>query len=318
MKERRYPKPMSDDQPHKPRRALFGVAREEYEQLQAELEAQRAARERSEAAQAQLEARDRARTDRIEAVLGDAATVASELETATGTIARLVAADGIDQQQLIDALHAALGGRADGVDAKRAGDLPAALHDALAQRTDGVVTLARTSTGAAAEPLLDVTAALAGEVAVVVRWRQDVYDDGSLRAIAERLCRAAAASLAGRDLAANHARRWPVSLLGAKDDAARFAALREAQEQPVEEVTVKLAPGAPKTYSGLFGEPAWDGERFHLAQALDRCARELGGEAFELEGAFACLVPRAGAETMRGRARAILGDSSVEADVLEP
>lgn len=294
-----------------PRRALFGIARDEYALLRDELEQQRTAR-------IEAEARDRAREGRLDAVLADAAGVARRLPDVVEALTRSVTAEELDADTLTSSLAALLGPRVRGVEARHVDELPGELAGAVGQRHDGVVTVGRRDTDDDPTPLLLATAARAGETAIVVYWSDGVHDDGPLRAIVEDLCRAAAASLAVRALARDGARRHPVTLLGGDVDAGRLAALREAQGQPLERVEVALAPAADKTYSGLFGEPAWDGERFHLAQALDRDARALGGEAFELAAGFACLVPPTAVEQMRERASAQLERSVVEATVREP
>jgi hypothetical protein len=307
---------VTDAAESQPRRALFGIAREEYERLRAELDEQRAATERAEAVQAHLEARDRAREARVAAALGDAAETARGLPRTVAALARYAAAEEPDEQALTDALHSLLGSRAARVEALPADQLPEVLATRLEQRDDAVTIGQRAA--ADAEIQITRTAARVGEVAIVVEWAEEVFDDHTLRPTAEHLCRAAAASLAGRAAARDRARRQPISLLGDGPDAARLEALLEAQGQPAACVDVNLAPDAPEAYSGIFGEPAWDGERFHLAQALDRGARKLGGEAFEVPDGFACVVPQTDAEAMRACARALLEASSVAADVLEP
>jgi hypothetical protein len=284
---------MSDPRP--PRRAFFGgVKRADYERLLA---------------------RDDAREARLAEALEDAETVVEGLDAAVAALARLASADVLVDDDAAFALRQLLPRRAAAVELLPAQRLPAAIRDRLESADSGVVTFVHERVGAAGERALDSAAALVGERAVVVRYAEGVYDDGHLRSVVERLCHALAASLAARDVAGGGRRRLPVTLLGGTREATQFAALREAQGQPTERVTVRIAGEAQEDFVGLFGEPAWHGELFDVARALDAAARRLGGEAFELDGAFACVVARGSGDEMRNAARALIAASSVKAEL---
>jgi hypothetical protein len=270
----------------------------------------------AEAARAAAEERDRARAARYETTLADAQALAARIGEATVTLAQLVRSDRVDREQLAGALQRLLAPGVAAVELTRRRDLPRELRDPLAERDGSVVTLGHAEPGAAGEHALNRTLARAGELVVVAQWAEGRYDDGPLRTIVEQLCRAAAASVASRDLVRPGRRRRPLSLLGGATDATRFSALRAAQDAPSTRVLVQLRSGAMEAFTGLFGEPAWEGELFHLAQALDSVARTKGGEAFELEDAFACVVPDEHASDVRAVARLLLEASRVEATVV--
>jgi hypothetical protein len=284
---------MSD--PRAPRRAFFGgVKRAEYERLLA---------------------RDDAREARLAEALEDAETVVDELDAAVAELARLASAEVLAEDDAALALRQLLPRRAAAVELLAVERLPAAMRERLASADSGVVTFVHERANAAGEHALDSAAALVGERAVVVRYAEGVYDDGRLRTVVERLCHALAASVAARDVARDGRRRQPVTLLGGTREAAQLTALREAQGQPTERVTIPVAAGARNDFVGLFGEPAWHGELFDLAQALDAAARQLGGEAFELEDGFVCVVARGSGDEMRKEASGLIAVSSVKVEL---
>jgi hypothetical protein len=293
----------------RPRRArFFWVKRSEYERVRTQL--------------AEAQARDRARDERLEVVLGDAEALTAQAGRAVTAIAALLGAEWPDDlegsraEDLVLALRALLPRRAADVQALRAEQLSEAQRVFLAARTDGSATWQLSSANAAGEPHLDVTAAVAGERAVLVRYAEGIHDDGSLSEIVECVCRAAAASLAARDLARERGRRLPLSLLGDETAARRFAALRETQQQePLERVTVALRAGERERGSGVYGEPAWQATLFDLAVELDLAARAVGGEAFETGSGFVCLAPAGAIPALRADIAEILKPIEAGADL---
>ncbi len=284
---------MSD--PHLPRRALFGVKRADYEQLVA---------------------REQARAARFDEALAEAVAVAREVDDAVLLLAQLAGAEVLDEDVAARALRELLPRRAAAVELLRARQLPAELREPLQHADNGTVTLVRAAANGDGEQSLDRSAALVGDRAVVVRYADAIYDDSGLSAVVERLSHALAASLAARDVARNRRRRQPLTLLGGTREAEQLEALREAQGQPTERMTVCVADETREAFVGLFGEPAWHGQLFHLSQSLDEAARRLGGEAFELPGAFACVVRRGEGGAMRGAAQALLAAASLDAELV--
>jgi hypothetical protein len=279
-----------------PRRTLFGVKRADYEQLLA---------------------RDAARAARFDEALAEAVVVAREVDEAVIRLVWLVSADVLDEEVAAGALRELLPHRAAAVELLRAEHLPAELREALQDVDGGTATLVHAAASGGGEQPLDATVALAGNRAVVVRYVDAVYDDGGLSLLVERLAHALAASLEAREVAGNGRRRRPVTLLGGEREAEQFEALREAQGQPTERITISVAGETREAFVGLFGEPAWHGQLFHLAQSLDTAARMLGGEAFELPGTFACVVNRGEGDAMRGAARTLLAAASLDVELLE-
>ena len=284
---------MSD--PQLPRRALFGVKRADYEQLLS---------------------REQARAARFDEALAEAVAVARDVDDAVLQLAQLASADALDEGAAARALRELLPRRAAAVELLSARQLPGELRELLQHADGGTVTLVHTATNGGGEQSLDRSAALVGDRAVVVRYADAIHDDSGLSAVVERLSHALAASLAARDVARNRRRRQPLTLLGGAREAEQLEALREAQGEPTERTTVRLADEAREAFVGVFGEPAWHGQLFHLGQSLDVAARRLGGEAFELPGAFACVVARGEGDAMRGAAQALLAAASLDADLV--
>ncbi len=288
----------------RPRRALLGIARAEYEKLQAQLDV--------------AQERDRAREARLDAVLEEAGVFVARLDEAVTPLADLAGSVTMrGEQDLILALRAMLARRASSVEALRVADLPIALREQTAGASSGMATRARETKGTTAEPALDVTVAWVGERAVVVHYGDGVHADGQFLETVERLSHAAAASLEARDFARRKGRRLAISLLGDERSATLFTALRDAQGVSIEQLVLRISPEAYESFTGMFGEPAWDAALFDLAVAVDRAARELGGEAFEIEGGLLCAVPAHAASAMRDAVTAIVTERDVDVDMAE-
>jgi hypothetical protein len=304
--------------PSPPRRALLGVSRADYGELREAFDEQVASCEELRAQLAVADERDRARAERLDAVLSEADVFVATLDEVVSVLADVAGSERMSSElDLIQALRALLARRASSVEVARVADLPVALHEQISGAASGAATYVRETAGTAVEPHLDLTVAWAGEQAVVVRYGEGVHADGQLGEAVERLCHAAAASLEARDLSRRKGRRLAVSLLGDQQDATRFAVLSDAQGISMQHLELRIGAETYESFTGMFGEPSWDGALFDLAAALDRAARDLGGEAFEIDCGLLCAVPSHAAGAMRDAATAIIGERDVDADVVE-
>lgn len=297
-------------------RERIGVSRRRHRQLHESLVKEQALsaelREQIDA----LEARDRAREDRLNAALAEAETFLGGLDRSISAIAAQVATDRLDEKEIAAAMQAMLGGRVRSVVILRVEQLSAEVRAFVSERGD-LTTWMRDQANDTGEHPLEMTAALAGQRAILVTYADGVYDDGPLSGLVEDLSHAVVASLAGRDLAREKGRRLPISLLGDVQAYRRLAALRDAQGSPLARIAVRIDEHAYQEFTGVFGEPAWNAELFALASELDGAARSVAGEVFEIGNELVCLVAPGQRAALRTRFTAILERAGVRAEMID-
>lgn len=266
---------------------------------------------------ATLEAADQARERRIADVLSDAAAVAEGLSFAASELAVLAQPGGPKAEES----HLEL------VLRRLFPRIVAAVVVSPADGLQGIVAELRNAPGGrrtwegdrvtdAGERPLDSSGALVHDVVVLVRYRPEIYADGDLPVVVERVCHALAASLAAQQRARSRAaERGQVTLLATEDALGRLQALRESQGIEMARVRLEVGAQLRNEEIGLYGEPAWNGIVFDCAGHLDRLARDNGGEAFEVESALCCLVQATSVEAVRRAAQAIAAALGLETEV---
>jgi len=296
----------------------YGGLREHYSNLEAKEasveQALSAAQERNGA----LEAADRARQERFAHALDDIGAIAQGLDFAVTELAALVLPpEQGEAKQYVELVLRRLFPRIiEDVDVSTADRLAPSIVTALQVAPQGRRTWESQTITDAGEQSLDSSGALVDDMIVLVRYVGEIFPDGDLPALVERVCHALAASLAGRQRARSRAGdRGPVTLLADETALRRLRALSESQGREVAQVSLTLGAQLRDEQIGIYGEPAWNGSVFDCAGQLDGLARDHGGEAFETEGALCCVVPLASAETVKRVAQEIVEALGLETDV---
>lgn len=262
---------------------------------------------------------EEARQRRLSDALADAASVVEGLPFAITELAALVEPgspepDDRHVEIVVRRLFPRLVERVSVTAADRA---PTKFVKALTDAPHGRRTWKANTVGEGGERPLDVSGALAIDVVVLARYRADVYADGDVPSLVERICHALAASLATRRRARLRASdRGRVTMLADESALDRLRALHRAQGLQPTHVSLQLGAQLDDEQVGLFGAAAWNAHIFDCAGQLDRLAREHGGEAFELDGAICCLVPRRHADAVRTGAVEIAAALDLEAEVI--
>lgn len=261
----------------------------------------------------QAQAREQARQGRLEAVLAESTDFVDRLDSTTGSLARVFNGEPWEGEiELKEALSALFNRRAESIEFLEADSLSRMLREFLLGH-GGRATWMAESTNEVGEPHLKMTAALAGERAVIVNYAQGAYEDGPWREVAERVCHAVACSLQARDLARLKGRRLPVSLLGDENALRRFSGLLASRGVTTAMVSVSIDSDQFEEALGAFGEAAWNAALFELAVELDSAAREAGGEAFEVDRELVCVVAEDRREALRAQAEEIIAKADVKA-----